>query len=124
VKYFLVVYDQSKGRVDSLRAYPEQERLDALHARFTLERQYLARPQMEVVVLGAPSKAALLKTHGRYFETAGSLLRSARPAGLKHADRLHKVRAVAPLGMTKRMTGGWSRERTTNAAVKRKSDGR
>lgn len=61
----LVVYDRSAGRL--LREQQFEHRRDALAARFEAERQYRDHSNIEVVVLGARSRADLLRTHARYF---------------------------------------------------------
>ncbi|MFI1725910.1 hypothetical protein [Streptomyces sp. NPDC020489] len=61
----LVVYDRSHGRL--LREQEFAHRKDALSARFAAERQYRGDLNIEVVVLGARSRADLMRTHARYF---------------------------------------------------------
>ena len=70
---FLIVYDQLAGQVLDLREFADAERSRALEARFELERLYLDEEQIEVVVLGADSRADLEQTHGRYFKTVAQL---------------------------------------------------
>jgi hypothetical protein len=74
VKHFLVVFNRPHGRVVSTTEFAD--RSSALRARFELEREYAASQDVEIVVLGAASKAALEKTHARYFQSAGDLARS------------------------------------------------
>jgi hypothetical protein len=73
MKYFLLVYDQQVGRVESVEEFPTLSGPAALARRFELEVEYRARPSIEVVLLGAASKDALIRTHGRYFKTAREL---------------------------------------------------
>jgi hypothetical protein len=61
----LVVYDRATGRVLHEREY--EQRREALSARFAAERQYRDSSSIEVVVLGARTRADLLRTHARYF---------------------------------------------------------
>lgn len=75
MRHFLIVFDRLRGEVLSLKECPD--RRGALRARFQAERTYAGRRNIEVVVLGAESEAALHKTHSRYFETTGQLLKTA-----------------------------------------------
>ena len=70
---FLIVYDQTTGKVLDLREFPDIAREEALIERFRLEREHLAEEQIEVVVLGASSRADLERTHARYFKTVSEL---------------------------------------------------
>lgn len=74
MKYFLLVYERSSGRLLELRTYAEDERERAQQERFALELKERERPDIEVIVLGAESLEALRKTHGRYFKTMKELL--------------------------------------------------
>lgn len=75
VKHFLMVFDRLQGRVIENTECPDHS--SALGARFRAERRYADSPDVEVVVLGAASMAALHKTHARYFHSAGELAREA-----------------------------------------------
>lgn len=70
---FLIVYDQSAGKVIELTEFPDAERSRALDERFELERRYQDQPNIEVVALGADSREDLEATHGRYFKTIAQL---------------------------------------------------
>ena len=70
---FLIVYDQIEGRVVSMTEFTDDDRSRALEERFELERQYQSQPHIEVVALGADSRADLETTHGRYFKTVAQL---------------------------------------------------
>lgn len=70
---FLIVYDQTEGKVLSLTEFEDSERGRALEERFELERRYHDQPHIEVVALGADSRADLETTHGRYFKTVAQL---------------------------------------------------
>jgi hypothetical protein len=71
VKHFLIVFDRSAGSVLRLEAF-DDPRL-ALRERFMAERIHRGDSNIEVVVLGANSAAALRATHARYFASAHSL---------------------------------------------------
>jgi hypothetical protein len=75
---FLIEYDRPKGSIVSLKSFSNSERLKAESARLKLELD-LNRKEVdhEVVLLEAASKAALLRTHRRYFENASQILKSA-----------------------------------------------
>ena len=70
---FLIVYDQSAGKVIQLTEFSDDDRSRVLDERFELERRYLDEPHIEVVALGADSLADLEATHGRYFKTVAQL---------------------------------------------------
>jgi hypothetical protein len=72
MRYFLLVYDGRQGQlVDEVEFEDEME---ALAARFDRERGERANEDIEVVVLGARSRAALERTHARYFKSTNELL--------------------------------------------------
>ena len=84
--YFLVVYDRRTGTVLELKEFGEERRTEALNRRFALELEEAGNPDIEVVVLGAGSRNALLHTHARYFKTLQELadqapLSAARTSG-------------------------------------------
>ncbi|MBV8162607.1 MAG: hypothetical protein JO265_16945 [Acidimicrobiia bacterium] len=75
MRYFLIVYDRATGQiVGEIKEYGERNEADATRERFRLEA---ALPTigdcLEVVVLGAANRAALEKTHARYFKTLAEL---------------------------------------------------
>ena len=75
MNYYLLVYDRPKGKlVIGPVEYAGAEREKALLRRFELEREFAAKPDYEIVVLGAESEAAIRRTHGRYFKTFAELL--------------------------------------------------
>lgn len=81
MRHYLVVYDRRRGaRVGRLRTFHDAGR--ALDARFEAERQHKADPDIEVVVLSGRSVDALRRTHGRYFEDAQQIARSALRRGV------------------------------------------
>jgi len=77
VKYFLLVYDRVRGEILAEREYAFDARDQALGARADLLREQ-TDPNVEVVLLGADSRADLRKTHGRYFMTVREAAAAAR----------------------------------------------
>jgi len=74
VNHYLVVFDRSAGKV--LQREKFSDRIEALEARFAVERERRGDPDIEVVVLGARSWDALKRTHGRYFKRFDQLAAS------------------------------------------------
>jgi GNAT superfamily N-acetyltransferase len=67
---FLIHYDRAKGRLVSIREFPETKMSDASAAKIDLEISLLGGSnRQEVVLLEADSRDDLRKTHRRYFET-------------------------------------------------------
>jgi hypothetical protein len=67
--YFLIQYDRSKGKLESIVSYDMAEATRAQDDRLAAEVAHLrAGREMEVVLLDAPSIDDLKKTHRRYFE--------------------------------------------------------
>jgi hypothetical protein len=67
MQHFLVIYNRREGQIVRRRAYwgaPE-----ALHARFSAEREFTGQPDIEVVVLGGESWLSVQRTHSRYFNS-------------------------------------------------------
>jgi hypothetical protein len=75
---FLIQYKRSTGEV--LCVDLGEDRVEALRRRFELERQTKNDPDVEVVLLGAPSLEALKGTHARYFKTESQLRADLRTA--------------------------------------------
>jgi len=75
VKHFLIIFDRSESRVLSLEAFEDPR--EAIRERFLAERRHRGNHDIEIVVLGAQSKAALKATHARYFEDFKQLARQA-----------------------------------------------
>ena len=73
VKHFLIVYDRAATRIVQLREFPGNERKLAMDERFQLERQHRDDANLEIVVLDAPDRETIEKTHGRYFKTLAQL---------------------------------------------------
>lgn len=64
--YFLLIYDRERSQL--LVEQQFERRREALQARFAAEKEYRDDDRkIEVVVVGAPSRQALMRTHGRYF---------------------------------------------------------
>jgi len=72
MKHFLLVYSRRLGTVLREEVFVEGER--ALDRRFELEQEYRNDSDVEIVVLTALSREALLITHGRYFRTLSELV--------------------------------------------------
>ena len=72
--YFLIAYDRSKGQLSSAHEYGERELAHDDRLRAELEN-FRAGRDLEVVVLEAQDRAALLKTHRRYFDSFENLAR-------------------------------------------------
>ena len=65
---FVVAYDRKRGKVLSLRSFEARRREAAHKLRRRLELETAERrSDVEVVILEAPTEAALRRTHGRYF---------------------------------------------------------
>lgn len=73
---FLVEYDAPAGETVSMRTYPDADVDRVNDERLAMELD-LARKGVvrEVVVLQAPTEAALRQTHARYFEGLGAIYR-------------------------------------------------
>jgi hypothetical protein len=66
MKQYLLVYRQSTGTLLELRELGEDVQA-ALQARFAAEHEWWGDRDIEVVVLSAASRDALIQTHARYF---------------------------------------------------------
>ncbi|HUY50888.1 MAG TPA: hypothetical protein VMV92_35140 [Streptosporangiaceae bacterium] len=73
--HYLVIYDRRVGKIIRTRAY--RDSAEALKARFAAEREHRGDGDVEVVVLSAKSRAALLRTHARYFQGTQELAETA-----------------------------------------------
>lgn len=71
MKHYLLVYDRRLGSL--LREEVFLDGGKALDRRFQLEPAYKDDADVEIVVLSASSREALLATHARYFRTLGEL---------------------------------------------------
>ncbi len=72
MSYFLLVYDRRRGQLLEERSFTDGRA--ALAARFATEKQYPRDSDVEIVVIGAPSREALTRSHGRYFKSLKTLL--------------------------------------------------
>lgn len=72
---FLLVFNRRTGERPVFREYALSG--DAIHARFEMEHEYRAQPDVEVVVLTARSEEEIRATHRRYFESAQDMAASA-----------------------------------------------
>ncbi len=71
MNHYLMVFERVQGRV--LRLERCDDAASAMRARFAAERLHRVDRNIEIVVLGAQSEAALRETHARYFEGAKEL---------------------------------------------------
>lgn len=70
--HYLVVYRRSTGELITLDDLgPDHRR--AVARRFEVERRERRDPDVEVVLLSAASKDALMHTHARYFKSVPEL---------------------------------------------------
>lgn len=76
MKHYLVVFSRSRGVVVRHQYYPGP--VEALKARFAAEQEFRSDPDIEVVVLGGPSWAAVQRTHTRYFQGLDQLTTATR----------------------------------------------
>lgn len=72
MKHFLLQYRRSTGQLVDLRDLGE-DRAKALVLRFAMEKKVRTDPDVEVVILAAQSRDALVHTHARYFKTMSQL---------------------------------------------------
>jgi len=72
MSHFLVVYDRSTGELE-LTEFGEDQADRASRARLERELAERTHPEVEVVVLTSPSRAALERTHARYFKSVREL---------------------------------------------------
>jgi len=76
--YFLLQYDRALGELASIDQYSDEQKEQAEEDRLSVElAHYRAKRSIEVVLLEAASRDALLNTHRRYFESVSSLGRLA-----------------------------------------------
>jgi hypothetical protein len=65
VKYFVLVFDTERGELVDLAEFPDAA--SAFQLRQSKEGRHPAESIVEVAILRASSKAALRKSHPRYF---------------------------------------------------------
>jgi hypothetical protein len=73
MRNFLVVYNRRTGE-NTLREFPEGRGREAIRERFVQERLHTGDTDIEVVVLGSSSREELMRTHSRYFRSAGEII--------------------------------------------------
>jgi len=73
VNFYVLIYDQSSGRLRDVEHYGVDGAMAALARRFELDRQYAGEPSVEIVLLSAESEDALRQTHARYFSSVNQL---------------------------------------------------
>jgi len=74
---FLIEYDRRRGRIISFKMFVDPDRQTAADARLRMELDLNKRgTDHEVVLLEASSKEALRRTHRRYFENPGQIVKS------------------------------------------------
>ena len=72
---FLIEYDRKRGKIVTFRSFHDSEREDANHSRLEKELELHRRGvEREVVILEAPTEAAVRRTHRRYFESLRELV--------------------------------------------------
>jgi hypothetical protein len=70
MNHYLIVYGRPRAELLHFERFADGQ--VALSHRFALERTLDGNPDVEVVVLGAVSARALVRTHGRYFHEFSS----------------------------------------------------
>ncbi len=73
MSYFLLLYRRSKGELIEIDEFPPEQRETAFQLRLEREIAHRRNPDVEVVVLSAPSRADLERTHSRYFKSVSEL---------------------------------------------------
>jgi hypothetical protein len=73
VSHFLVVYDRSTGELRELTEFSDDHADQARRERLKRELAERTHPEIEVVVVTSPSRAALERTHARYFKSVREL---------------------------------------------------
>lgn len=74
-RHYLLIYDRHQGKVIRQVSFDQAD--TALAARFDAEREFNGQPEIEIVVLGADSWQALVRTHSRYFKGLHDLAETA-----------------------------------------------
>ena len=77
MRFYVLVYDQVRGRLLDMESFGSEGGQAALARRFELDREYAYAPTVEVVLLSAESPDALRRTHGRYFKSVDQLMKPA-----------------------------------------------
>ena len=72
---FLIEYDRESGKIVTFRSFDDSEREEAEHSSLEKELELNRRGvEHEVVILEAPTEAAVRRTHRRYFESLRELV--------------------------------------------------
>ena len=66
IRHFLVIYDVAAGKA-VVEEYDDYD--DALAAYESIEKKNFGRDDLDIVLLGADSRATIEKTHSSYFQT-------------------------------------------------------
>ena len=73
--FFLIEYDRERGKIVTFHSFNDSEREEAEHSRLEKELELNRRGvEHEVVILEAPTEAAVRRTHRRYFESLRELV--------------------------------------------------
>ena len=73
--FFLIEYDRERGTIVTFHSFDDSEREEAEHSRLEKELGLNRRGvEHEVVILEAPTEAAVRRTHRRYFESLRELV--------------------------------------------------
>lgn len=68
--HFLLIYDLSAERLVRQQEYADAD--EAVTAYATAEREYRARSDLEIVLVGADSLDTIKQTHAHYFDAVGT----------------------------------------------------
>lgn len=75
---FLIEYNRPEGRIVTFKVFDDSARAVAENLRLEVELNlHRRRVDHEVVLLEASSERALRRTHRRYFEDPGQIVKSA-----------------------------------------------
>jgi len=66
VVHFLLVYDHAAGHLREELTFRDPEQAVAAYAE--MEEKHRNEPRVEIVLVGADSKATVRQTHGHYFD--------------------------------------------------------
>lgn len=81
---YLIHYNRTAGRTESLREFSDKDRTLASTAKLDLEISLLCQKDgHEVVLLEASTQEDLRKTHRRYFESLADMKTRGNDSGVK-----------------------------------------
>jgi hypothetical protein len=89
VKHYLLVFNRRASSIVRFSEFAQAS--EALTARFDAEAMYSDNRDIEVVVLGANSDAALRRTHARYFQGTKEMADTAL-SELHKSESAHQAR--------------------------------